>query len=104
MFVLSLFTFCLVFLSSSHSTNPILILTVLKQEDITTILSQDLATAVSCIHTHVPTGTIQLSDNQFGALVDWAFNLGCRPGAGLLIRLNKGDDPGKKLVSVSRYA
>lgn len=42
---------------------------------------------------------VKLNENQYGALVSWAFNVGCgnAQGSQLVKRLNKGESPAKVL-------
>jgi len=48
----------------------------------------------SCITSDV-SSSVKLNDNQYGALVSWAFNVGCtNAGSSTLIKqLNSGSDP-----------
>jgi len=66
----------------------------LTQAEATTLLNSDLKTPIACINNDV-SASIRLNDNQFGALVSWAFNEGCgNAGSSTLIsRLNQGQDP-----------
>lgn len=50
--------------------------------------------AQSCISADI-VDTVILNENQYGALVSWAFNVGCgnSRGSGLISRLNAGEDP-----------
>lgn len=59
-----------------------------------TLLQSDLAPAQSCISADI-VDTVILNENQYGALVSWAFNIGCgnSRGSGLISRLNAGEDP-----------
>ncbi|TFK24337.1 glycoside hydrolase family 24 protein [Coprinopsis marcescibilis] len=58
------------------------------------LLLSDLATFRSCI-ARLVADTVRLNANQYGALVSWAFNVGCgNAGTSTLIRrLNAGEVP-----------
>ncbi|KAJ6559442.1 lysozyme [Mycena vulgaris] len=58
------------------------------------LLRGDLETAQNCI-TLKTAPRVKLNDNQYGALVSWAFNEGCGQVATstLLKRLNQGENP-----------
>ncbi|KAF9555426.1 glycoside hydrolase family 24 protein [Agrocybe pediades] len=58
------------------------------------LLASDLKTYISCVYNDIST-SVKLNDNQFGALVSWAFNVGCGNVASstLVSRLNKGESP-----------
>ncbi|KAK7414850.1 hypothetical protein QQX98_006365 [Neonectria punicea] len=58
------------------------------------LLRDDIAVAQQCI-TLDTTSDVVLNANQYGALVSWAFNVGCgASGSSTLIRrLNNGEDP-----------
>ncbi|KAJ3558852.1 hypothetical protein NP233_g11412 [Leucocoprinus birnbaumii] len=58
------------------------------------LLNSDLKTYEKCITNDIKS-SIRLNDNQYGALVSWAFNEGCgAAGTSTLIsRLNNGEDP-----------
>ncbi|KAF9050192.1 lysozyme [Panaeolus papilionaceus] len=60
----------------------------------TTLLQSDLAGTESCISNDI-NDTIQLNENQYGALVSWAFNVGCgnSKSSAMISRLNAGEDP-----------
>ncbi|CAA7266062.1 unnamed protein product [Cyclocybe aegerita] len=60
----------------------------------TTLLQSDIAPAAACISADI-VDTVNLNENQYGALVSWAFNIGCgnSRGSTLINRLNKGEDP-----------
>ncbi|KAK3186553.1 hypothetical protein K4F52_004593 [Lecanicillium sp. MT-2017a] len=68
----------------------------LSEADGKKLLSQDMAVAQDCITTHTAQ-PVTLNANQYGALVSWAFNIGCGNAqkSDLIKRLNKGEDPGK---------
>jgi len=59
-----------------------------------TLLQSDLVPAQTCISADI-VDTVNLNENQYGALVSWAFNIGCgnSRGSGLISRLNAGQDP-----------
>ncbi|CAF9930115.1 MAG: hypothetical protein GOMPHAMPRED_005576 [Gomphillus americanus] len=58
------------------------------------LLQGDLGTAQDCI-TNETGENVVLNANEYGALVDWAFNEGCGNVASstLISRLNNGEDP-----------
>ncbi|KAJ2927868.1 hypothetical protein H1R20_g9228, partial [Candolleomyces eurysporus] len=60
----------------------------------TSLLTSDLRTFQNCIASQVA-DSIRLNDNQYGALVSWAFNVGCANTASstLISRLNAGQAP-----------
>lgn len=60
----------------------------------TTLLRSDLPTFQNCIARDI-SDSVRLNDNQYGALVSWAFNVGCgNTGSSTLIsRLNAGENP-----------
>ncbi|KAH6907660.1 lysozyme, partial [Coprinopsis sp. MPI-PUGE-AT-0042] len=60
----------------------------------TALLKSDLPTFQNCIARDIA-DSVRLNDNQYGALVSWAFNVGCgNTGSSTLIRrLNAGEDP-----------
>ncbi|KAM7199933.1 Lysozyme-like domain containing protein [Rhypophila sp. PSN 637] len=66
----------------------------LSEEDGELLLREDITIAQQCI-TLQTAGPVTLNDNQFGALVSWAFNVGCGNVASstLIARLNAGEDP-----------
>jgi len=66
----------------------------LSKADGDKLLQSDLKVAENCI-TFDTTSNVVLNANQYGALVDWAFNVGCgNAGSSTLIaQLNAGDDP-----------
>jgi len=66
----------------------------LTQAEASTLLLTDLKTPESCITTDI-VSSVRLNDNQYGALVSWAFNEGCGAAASstLIARLNNGENP-----------
>ncbi|KIM42248.1 glycoside hydrolase family 24 protein [Hebeloma cylindrosporum] len=66
----------------------------LTQAEATTLLNSDLKTPENCITNDI-SSSVRLNDNQYGALVSWAFNVGCGNAASstLISRLNGGQDP-----------
>lgn len=58
------------------------------------LLQKDLAVAQNCI-TLQTASSVVLNANQYGALVSWAFNVGCANSktSTLIKRLNAGDKP-----------
>ncbi|KAF9450541.1 glycoside hydrolase family 24 protein [Macrolepiota fuliginosa MF-IS2] len=60
----------------------------------TQLLNSDLKTYTKCISDYVK-DTIKLNENQYGALVSWAFNEGCGAAqtSTLISRLNAGESP-----------
>ncbi|TFK18212.1 lysozyme [Coprinopsis marcescibilis] len=58
------------------------------------LLISDLRTFQSCIARDI-NDSVRLNDNQFGALVSWAFNVGCgnAQSSTLIRRLNAGEAP-----------
>ncbi|KAF4618617.1 hypothetical protein D9613_009816 [Agrocybe pediades] len=58
------------------------------------LLESDLKTFISCVYNDIHP-SVKLNDNQFGALVAWAFNVGCGNVAksDVVSRLNKGENP-----------
>ncbi|KAH6876621.1 lysozyme-like domain-containing protein [Thelonectria olida] len=66
----------------------------LSEADGEALLRSDLTTAQQCI-TLDTTSEVVLNANQYGALVSWAFNVGCgAAGSSTLIsRLNDNEDP-----------
>jgi len=66
----------------------------LTQAEATTLLNSDLKTPENCITNDI-SSSVRLNDNQYGALVSWAFNVGCgnAPSSTLISRLNGGQDP-----------
>jgi len=65
----------------------------ITQEQAQDLLAQDVSGAVACVNNAV---TVSLTQNQFDALVDFVFNLGCGAftGSTLLRNLNAGDFAG----------
>lgn len=66
----------------------------LTQAQATTLLISDLRTFQNCIARDI-VDSVRLNDNQYGALVSWAFNVGCANSASstLIRRLNAGETP-----------
>jgi len=66
----------------------------LTETDATNLLRSDLRTAEVCVSSAVD-DKISLNENQYGALVSWALNVGCgnMRGSSLIRRLNAGEDP-----------
>ena len=60
----------------------------------TSLLMSDLRTYQNCIASQI-VDSVRLNDNQYGALVSWAFNVGCANTASstLISRLNAGGTP-----------
>ena len=60
----------------------------------TTLLKKDVQRFTKCIAAMI-NDSVKLNDNQFGALVSWAFNVGCggAQGSQLVKRLNRGESP-----------
>ncbi|KAF4567369.1 hypothetical protein EYR40_006368 [Pleurotus pulmonarius] len=58
------------------------------------LMQRDLHIATTCLNPAI-SSTVRLNDNQFGALADWAFNVGCGAmrNSTLVSRLNNGEDP-----------
>jgi len=58
------------------------------------LLNTDLKTPEACIYKDIVNAVV-LNDNQYGALVSWAFNEGCGAAGDstLVRRLNNGEDP-----------
>lgn len=58
------------------------------------LLGRDLAVAQNCITT-MTTNNVRLNANQYGAVVSWAFNVGCgaAKSSTLIKRLNSGQAP-----------
>ncbi|KAE8447053.1 hypothetical protein EG329_011188 [Mollisiaceae sp. DMI_Dod_QoI] len=58
------------------------------------LLASDLKKFENCVASDI-NHSIHLNDNQYGALVSWAYNVGCGNVASstLIKRLNKGDSP-----------
>ncbi|KAI0137337.1 lysozyme [Xylariales sp. AK1849] len=66
----------------------------LSKADGRKLLQSDTDTAKNCITTQTAS-SVKLNANQYGALVSWAFNVGCGAtgSSNLIARLNKGDKP-----------
>lgn len=66
----------------------------LTEAEATTLLNSDLKTSENCITNDI-NSSVRLNDNQYGALVSWAFNVGCGNAASstLISRLNASQDP-----------
>ncbi|KAF5360408.1 hypothetical protein D9756_004936 [Leucocoprinus leucothites] len=60
----------------------------------TALLNSDLKTYQKCISDYI-VDSVRLNDNQYGALVSWAFNEGCGAAktSTLISRLNAGENP-----------
>jgi len=58
------------------------------------LLHSGLTTCQNCVNSDI-NQSVHLNDNQYGAVVSWAFNVGCRNiNTSLLVkRLNEGEDP-----------
>ncbi|EAU80871.2 lysozyme [Coprinopsis cinerea okayama7 len=66
----------------------------LTQAQAHALLISDLRTYQNCIARDI-VDSVRLNDNQYGALVSWAFNVGCTNTASstLIRRLNAGENP-----------
>ncbi|KFG84847.1 glycoside hydrolase family 24 protein [Metarhizium anisopliae] len=66
----------------------------LSKADGLKLLSDDMSVAENCIYQDT-SAKVTLNANQYGALVSWAFNVGCGNVASsrLIRRLNAGEDP-----------
>jgi GH24 family phage-related lysozyme (muramidase) len=66
----------------------------LTQAEATTLLITDLKTFEKCVASDI-SKSVRLNANQYGALVSWAFNVGCGNVASstLISRLNAGQNP-----------
>ncbi|KAJ2454674.1 hypothetical protein GGI03_006547 [Coemansia sp. RSA 2337] len=66
----------------------------LTKESAEQLLRSDITPFTNCLDAYL-TGRVKLNPNQWGALVSWAFNVGCRNAktSSLVKRLNSGDDP-----------
>ena len=66
----------------------------LTQAEATTLLLTDLKTFEKCVAGDI-SKSVRLNANQYGALVSWAFNVGCGNVASstLISRLNAGQNP-----------
>ncbi|KAF9034368.1 lysozyme [Panaeolus papilionaceus] len=60
----------------------------------TALLTSDLATFRTCVTNYI-SKSVRLNANQYGALVSWAFNVGCGnvSSSSLIKRLNAGEAP-----------
>lgn len=63
---------------------------VITQSQADALLQSDMTHAVACVNQYV---TVGINQNQFDALVDFSFNLGCGSlhGSTLLTRINAGE-------------
>jgi len=66
----------------------------LTKETATKLLHDDLKGFESCVYHDIKL-SVRLNDNQYGALVSWAFNMGCGSveSSTLVKRLNNGENP-----------
>lgn len=66
----------------------------LTEAHATNLLRSDMRSAEECVSSAIA-DSISLNENQYGALVSWAFNVGCGNvrSSGLIRRLNAGEDP-----------
>lgn len=66
------------------------------------VLKNDLLTATNCIGRHV---RVPLTDNQFGALVSWAFNVGSGAASKstLVTKLNAGSPASEICQELRRW-
>ena len=66
----------------------------LTKDSATALLKRDVRQFTKCI-SRLLDHSVVLNDNQFGALVSWAFNIGCRKvrSSQLVQRLNSGESP-----------
>ncbi|KAF9524121.1 glycoside hydrolase family 24 protein [Crepidotus variabilis] len=66
----------------------------LTESTATSLLNTDLKTPENCINSDI-SNSVKLNANQYGALVSWAFNVGCGNAASstLIKRLNAGESP-----------
>ncbi|PFH48195.1 glycoside hydrolase family 24 protein [Amanita thiersii Skay4041] len=64
------------------------------------LLQRDLRTFTKCVSADI-NDKVRLNANQYGALVSWAFNVGCGnvKTSTLVSRLNKGENPNKVAAS-----
>ncbi|KAJ2903956.1 hypothetical protein GGI21_004361 [Coemansia aciculifera] len=58
------------------------------------LLRSDIGTFTGCLNNDI-SNNVRLNPNQFGALVSWAFNVGCgnAKNSSLIRRLNGGENP-----------
>ncbi|PFH49316.1 glycoside hydrolase family 24 protein [Amanita thiersii Skay4041] len=66
----------------------------MTQTQAVNLLLKDLKTFENCISADI-VDSVRLNDNQYGALVSWAFNVGCgnAQSSTLVARLNAGENP-----------
>jgi GH24 family phage-related lysozyme (muramidase) len=66
----------------------------LTETHATNLLRSDMRSAEECVSSALQ-DSVKLNENQYGALVSWAFNVGCGNvrSSGLVRRLNAGEDP-----------
>jgi GH24 family phage-related lysozyme (muramidase) len=66
----------------------------LSEAHATNLLRSDIRTAEECVSSAI-NDSVTLNENQYGALVSWAFNVGCGNvrSSGLVRRLNAGEHP-----------
>ena len=66
----------------------------LTEANAATLLRRDLTTFQNCVNSYI-NRSVHLNDNQYGALVSWAFNVGCGnvKTSSLVKRLNAGEEP-----------
>jgi lysozyme len=81
-------------LCSSHSCREIKYSIPLSRAEGDALIQDDLGVARKCLASQIH-DSVTLNANQFGALVSWAFNVGCgNSGSSTLVkRLNRGDLP-----------
>ncbi|KAI0907585.1 lysozyme-like domain-containing protein [Ustulina deusta] len=72
----------------------------LSEADGKSLLASDVITPQNCI-TSQTASIVVLNANQYGALVSWAYNVGCGNSASssLIARLNNGEDPNTVIAS-----
>ncbi|KAF2964128.1 hypothetical protein GQX73_g9457 [Xylaria multiplex] len=66
----------------------------LSEADGKSLLADDVISPQDCITTQTA-ASVTLNANQYGALVSWAYNVGCgnSGSSSLITRLNNGEDP-----------
>jgi len=66
----------------------------LTEAHATNLLRSDMRSSEECVSSAI-VDSVTLNDNQYGALVSWAFNVGCGNvrSSGLVRRLNAGENP-----------